>query len=92
MNTLRMMNPASTICTKSRGRQILAAGLILVAAAWGRGGAAEENLRDFLYLLVKRQRPDGSWGTFPTQRRNKARHAVFTATTALWVYLYTPGE
>jgi len=53
---------------------------------------AEENLRDFLYLLVKRQRPDGSWGTFPTQRRNKARHAVFTATTALWVYLYTPGE
>jgi hypothetical protein len=51
-----------------------------------------ESLRSILRLLVERQQPDGSWGDCPTQRQNKARHAAYTATTALWVYLNTPAE
>lgn len=36
--------------------------------------------------LVKRQLPDGSWGNLPLDRQNKQRHAVLTATAALWAY------
>ena len=36
--------------------------------------------------LVKHQLPDGSWGDQPLDRQNKRRHAVHTATAALWAY------
>ncbi|MGD2056362.1 MAG: hypothetical protein PVJ15_06105 [Gammaproteobacteria bacterium] len=51
-----------------------------------------ESLGGILRLLVERQQPDGSWGDCPTQRQNKVRHAAYTATTALWIYLNTPAE
>jgi hypothetical protein len=36
------------------------------------------------------QQDDGSWGSHTTRRENKQRHAVLTATTALWVYRHAP--
>jgi hypothetical protein len=36
--------------------------------------------------LVKHQLSDGSWGNLPLDRQNKQRHAVLTATAALWAY------
>ncbi|NNJ93943.1 MAG: hypothetical protein HKP57_04270 [Halobacteria archaeon] len=36
--------------------------------------------------LVKHQLPDGCWGNLPLDRQNKQRHAVLTATAALWAY------
>lgn len=39
-----------------------------------------------LHELVKHQLPDGSWGDLPLDRQNKQRHAVLTATAALWAY------
>jgi hypothetical protein len=36
--------------------------------------------------LVKHQLPDGCWGNQPLDRQNKQRHAVLTATAALWAY------
>ena len=39
-----------------------------------------------LQELVNRQLPDGSWGDQPLDRQNKQRHAVHTATAALWAY------
>jgi hypothetical protein len=43
-------------------------------------------LPDVLQRLLDGQREDGSWGEYETRRPNKRRHAVFTATTALWSY------
>ena len=39
-----------------------------------------------LQELVNHQLPDGSWGDQPLDRQNKRRHAVHTATAALWAY------
>jgi hypothetical protein len=39
-----------------------------------------------LHELAKHQLPDGSWGKLPLDRQNKQRHAVLTATAALWAY------
>ena len=50
------------------------------------------SLRGMLSMLLERQQPDGSWGECPTLRQNKERHAAYTATTVLWVYLNTPAE
>jgi hypothetical protein len=44
----------------------------------------QEILPDALKQLLAEQQDDGSWGTYKTHRPNKLRHAVFTATTALW--------
>jgi hypothetical protein len=50
-------------------------------------------LPDVLAQLLDGQREDGSWGEYETRRPNKRRHAVFTATTALWSYaLPTTGQ
>ena len=46
----------------------------------------QEVLPDTLNLLLRNQHEDGSWGAYETGRQNKRRHAVFTATTALWSY------
>jgi hypothetical protein len=46
----------------------------------------DEILPDVLQQLLDGQREDGSWGEYETRRPNKRRHAVFTATTALWSY------
>lgn len=43
-------------------------------------------LPDVLQRLLDGQREDNSWGEYETRRPNKRRHAVFTATTALWSY------
>jgi len=41
---------------------------------------------DILQRLLSGQQDDGSWGTYQTNRPNKRRHAVFTATAALLSY------
>jgi hypothetical protein len=41
---------------------------------------------DILQLLLSSQQSDGSWGDAPTNRPNKRRHAVITATAALWSF------
>mgnify|MGYP001819152548 FL=1 len=46
----------------------------------------QEVLPETLQLLLDSQQEDGSWGAYETRRPNKLRHAVFTATTALWSY------
>jgi hypothetical protein len=46
----------------------------------------QEVLPETLQLLLDSQQEDGSWGSYETRRPNKRRHAVFTATTALWSY------
>lgn len=46
----------------------------------------DATLRSLLRGLMARQLPDGSWGSFPLDRQNKQRHAVLTATAALWAY------
>ncbi|MGB5338549.1 MAG: hypothetical protein WBO06_05590 [Gammaproteobacteria bacterium] len=43
-------------------------------------------IHNLLHELVKHQLPDGSWGNQPLDRQNKQRHAVLTATAALWAY------
>ena len=43
-------------------------------------------VQTLLRELVKQQLPDGSWGNQPLDRQNRQRHAVLTATAALWVY------
>ena len=50
------------------------------------GAPLQAVLPDTLQLLLDSQREDGSWGAYETRRPNKRRHAVFTATTALWSY------
>ena len=45
-----------------------------------------------LQLLLESQQEDGSWGAYETHRPNKLRHAVFTATTALWSYATTASD
>lgn len=47
---------------------------------------SDAEIRALQHELVKHQLPDGSWGNFPLDRQNKQRHAVLTATAALWVY------
>ena len=47
---------------------------------------ADATIHTLLRELVKRQLPDGSWGSLPLDRQNKQRHAVLTATAALWAY------
>ncbi len=49
------------------------------------------NYRDAVLAIIAGQQDDGSWGSQITRRRDKQRHAVLTATTALWVYLYAPA-
>ena len=49
-------------------------------------------LPDALRQLLAGQQEDGSWGAYETHRPNKLRHAVFTATTALWSYAGTAPE
>jgi hypothetical protein len=49
------------------------------------------NYRDAVQALTAGQQDDGSWGRQVTRRADKQRHAVLTATTALWVYLYAPA-
>jgi len=49
------------------------------------------NYRDAVQAIIAGQQEDGSWGSHTTQRENKQRHAVLTATTALWVYRYAPA-
>ena len=44
----------------------------------------QEILPDALQQLLAGQQDDGSWGAYETHRPNKLRHAVFTATAALW--------
>jgi hypothetical protein len=46
------------------------------------------NYRDAVLAIIAGQQDDGSWGSHTTRRKNKQRHAVLTATTALWVYRY----
>ncbi|MGB5259531.1 MAG: hypothetical protein WBO34_03300 [Gammaproteobacteria bacterium] len=46
----------------------------------------DETIHTQLRELVKHQLPDGSWGNQPLDRQNKQRHAVHTATAALWAY------
>jgi len=41
---------------------------------------------DVLRQLLSGQQADGSWGAYQTNRPNKRRHAVFTATAALLSY------
>lgn len=41
---------------------------------------------EILQQLLSGQQDDGSWGDYPTNRPNKRRHAVFTATAALWSF------
>jgi hypothetical protein len=41
---------------------------------------------DILQQLLSGQQADGSWGAYQTNRPNKRRHAVFTATAALLSY------
>jgi hypothetical protein len=46
-----------------------------------------------LQQLLDGQQADGSWGAYETRRPNRLRHAVFTATTALWSYAgAAPGK
>jgi len=49
------------------------------------------NYRDAVQAIIAGQQDDGSWGSHTTRRENKQRHAVLTATTALWVYRYAPA-
>ncbi|HYQ70420.1 MAG TPA: hypothetical protein VET88_00680, partial [Gammaproteobacteria bacterium] len=44
------------------------------------------NYRKAVEVIIAGQLDDGSWGSQTTRRENKRRHAVLTATTALWVY------
>ncbi len=48
--------------------------------------APDATLHMRLRELAERQLPDGSWGNLPLDRQNKQRHAVLTATAALWAY------
>lgn len=43
-------------------------------------------LNTAIAMLVNTQQANGSWGTYPTPRKNKKRHAVQTALAALWAY------
>ncbi|MDX1698365.1 MAG: hypothetical protein R3308_08765, partial [Thiohalobacterales bacterium] len=43
-------------------------------------------IQGLLRVLVEHQQADGSWGDQPLDRQNKQRHAVLTATAALWAY------
>ena len=48
---------------------------------------------ELLKLLLDSLQADGSWGAYETRRRNKQRHAVFTATTELRSFAgSTPGQ
>jgi len=47
--------------------------------------------RDAVLAITAGQLEDGSWGDATPQRVNMQRHAVLTATTALWVYLRAPA-
>lgn len=47
--------------------------------------------RDAVLAITAGQRDDGSWGSQAARRENRQRHAVLTATTALWVYRYAPA-
>jgi hypothetical protein len=49
------------------------------------------NYQDAVLAILAGQQDDGSWGVQTTRRDNKRRHAVLTATTALWVYRHAPG-
>jgi len=49
------------------------------------------NYRDVVLAIITGQQADGSWGAHNTWRENKQRHAVMTATTALWVYRHAPA-
>jgi hypothetical protein len=49
------------------------------------------NFRDAVLAIMAGQQEDGSWGNHTTKRENKQRHAVLTATTALWIYRYAPA-
>jgi hypothetical protein len=49
------------------------------------------NYRDAVLAIIAGQQDDGSWGSHATRRKSKRRHAVLTATTALWVYRYAPA-
>jgi len=42
--------------------------------------------REAVAVMVASQQEDGGWGDATPGRMNKQRHAVLTATTALWVY------
>jgi hypothetical protein len=46
----------------------------------------DATIQTLLRELVKHQLPDGCWGNLPLDRQNKQRHAVLTATAALWSY------
>jgi hypothetical protein len=46
----------------------------------------DATIHGVLHELVKHQLPDGSWGDQPLDRQNRQRHAVLTATAALWAY------
>lgn len=57
------------------------------------GASLQDVLPEALQMLLSSQRPDGSWGEdLDSGRANKSRHAVFTATTALWAFAGVPGE
>jgi hypothetical protein len=49
------------------------------------------NYHDAVVAIIAGQQDDGSWGIQATRRENKQRHAVITATTALWVYRHAPA-
>jgi hypothetical protein len=49
------------------------------------------NFREAVLAIMAGQQEDGSWGSHTTRRENKQRHAVLTATTALWIYRYAPA-
>ena len=64
----------------------------LLLTAYFIDAPLQAQLPDLWMRLLAGQKADGSWGIYPTNRANKVRHAVFTATTALRSYTITASE